>query len=65
MLKIVDLKRNDELSSSDMSAVRGALCVDVGQALKEGFEDSGFAGLIAAAAACLDLANHGVPVCTN
>ena len=61
-IQIKDLTVSQEI---DMSAVRGGLCVDVGQALKEGFEDSGFAGLIAAAGACLDLINNGVPACTN
>lgn len=63
MLTIKDLSVSKELDMREMSAVRGALCVDVQQSLKEGFADSGFAGMIAAAAACLDLARAGVPVC--
>jgi hypothetical protein len=59
-IQIKDLTVVQEI---DMSAVRGGLCVDVGQSLKEGFADSGFVGMIAAAAACLDLVNNGVPVC--
>jgi len=55
----------EELSSSEMSAERGGLCVDVEQSLKEGFADSGPAGMIAAAAGCLDLVLRGVPVCTD
>jgi hypothetical protein len=65
MLTIKDLTISKELDTSEMSAVRGALCVDVGESLKQGFRDSGFVGLIGAAAACLDLVNAGVPVCTD
>lgn len=63
-IQIKDLTVSKEMNKSDMSAVRGGLCVDVGESLKQGFADSGFVGMIGAAAACLDLVNAGVPVCT-
>jgi len=62
-LTIKDLPCNEEI---DMSAVRGGACVDVKQSLDEGFKDSGFVGMIGAAAGCLDLiTNGGLPVCTD
>jgi hypothetical protein len=63
MLTIRDLSVSNELDMREMSAVRGALCVDVVQAIKDGYNDSGVLGVIVAVAGCLDLASHGVPVC--
>jgi hypothetical protein len=62
-IQIKDMTVSKEMNKSDMSAVRGALCVDVQQSLKEAAADSGAYGVIVAAASCLDLINHGLPVC--
>jgi hypothetical protein len=63
MLTINDLPVCNDLDTREMSAMRGGLCVDVVQAIKDGYKDSGVVGVIVAVAGCLDLASHGVPVC--
>jgi hypothetical protein len=63
MLTINDLPVCNDLDAREMSAVSGGLCVDVVQAVKDGYKDSGIVGVIVAVAGCLDLVSHGVPVC--
>ena len=63
MLNINDLPACNELDTREMNAVRGGLCVDIAQAVKEGNKDSGVYGAIAAVASCLDFIGHGVPAC--
>jgi hypothetical protein len=63
MLTINDLPAFSELDTREMSAVRGGLCVDMAQAIREGNKDSGVNGAIAAVASCLDLIGHRLPVC--
>jgi hypothetical protein len=63
MWTINDLPLCNELDTREMSAVRGGLCVDIAQAVKEGNKDSGVYGAISAVASCLDLISHGVPAC--
>jgi hypothetical protein len=64
MIKIEDMTVSKKLDVSETSAVRGGLCVDVQQSLREGAADSGPYGVIAAAVSCFDLINNGLPVCS-
>jgi len=63
MLTINDLPVAKELSTSEMRAVRGGLCVDVASSVKRGFEEGGIGGAIATLAICFDDYNKGLPVC--
>jgi hypothetical protein len=61
-IQIQNLTDSKEIDMKEMSAVRGALCVDVQQSLNEAAK-KGPVDLIAAAAECLAWTSHGVPVC--
>ena len=62
MLTIRDLPVSKVVDRREMSTVRGGICVDVQQTLKEAAADSGAYGVIVAAASCLDLMRV-MPVC--
>ncbi|MGO9996114.1 MAG: hypothetical protein ACLPTF_26910 [Steroidobacteraceae bacterium] len=49
-IQIKELTVSKEMNKSDMSAVRGGWCLDVGQTLKEAAADSGAYGVIVMAA---------------
>ena len=63
MLTINDLPVAKELSTGEMGAVRGGLCVDVASSVKRGFEEGGVGGAIGALAVCFQMYNNGTPVC--
>jgi hypothetical protein len=62
MLTIRDLPVSKLVDMREMSAVRGGICVDVQQTLKEAAADSGAYGVITAAVSCFDLMKV-MPVC--